>query len=123
MSSDFLIIAGVLVLLLLSGGAVFTAEQVMPALRARAERKHQLRMAQLDLEQQRLDAKRPLCTSCGHGLGFHDGGMQCRADTEHPVERTDTGTVTLVKVVPCKCTEYTDRTPGLSGSILRELNQ
>lgn len=123
MSDSTVLFLFVMVLLALSGGGVFAAEHVVPALRARAERKHELRMEQLRLEQQRLDAERPLCTSCGHGLGYHEGGMQCRADTEHPVERTDTGTVTLVKVVPCKCTEYTDRTPGLSGSILRELNQ
>lgn len=123
MSDTVLLILVVLGFFGLMGGGAWVHDTVMPALADRARRRHNLAIERTKLEREQLEAAKPMCTSCGHGLGFHQGGMACQADTEQPTKRTDTGVVMEMRVVPCKCTEYTGQAAGLSGSILRELDQ
>lgn len=113
---------------------IMTAMVGAPIIRARdsrADRKRAIERQQFELEKRKLDiehaqleAKKPMCLTCGHGSGFHDPSTgACRKTKQEPNQWNETGTPTGYEKVSCECLDYTGPNPGITGSILGELGQ
>jgi len=103
-----------------STGARFKGRHELKA--AQLKRAFELEKKKLELEQARLNAKRPIC-ECGHGANFHDRSGACIKPLQQPNQWNDEGTITGYHTVLCVCLNYVGPSPGITGDILGELGE
>lgn len=103
-----------------TGGSGFKARH---RLKAEAQRQQfELEQSRLELEQSKLQAKKPVCL-CEHGANYHDRTGACTETVQRPSRWNDEGIAVDYENVACSCVDYTGPSPGITGSILGELNE
>lgn len=113
-----------IVVLFFGGGTVARAWHARIARKTSAQKQQfELQKAKIDLERAQLEAKKPICL-CGHGANFHDRALgACSQMTQRPNQWNDEGVATGYENVSCPCVDYVGPAPGITGSILGELNE